>query len=240
MYTPEYSFRPLGSHADYGFGATADAFKEAADDLCAARATAPRLNGHIATSYLYRHAVELYLKSMIVLVHRRLQIPFGSHSAEGDPSMIVEGKAVPFHRIHSVAKSFAYLQQLVNQHAERLGTFCRTDWSALPSQILGWVSLVDDTDPKSTFFRYPNPQSRATDDTKSSFQVGSPEEVIARASLSGKSVKTSVVLDDSDGIVETFYFNADVLPELQAALRSLAEFLEGMHFGMRIELAGGR
>ncbi len=239
MPSPQYSFLPLSRHADYGFGATADAFKEAADDLCASQVNAPRLNGHLATAYLYRHAIELYLKSMIVVLHRRLRIPFGSNSADGAPCIVVEGQTKPFHHVHSVAKLFAYFEKLVNQQSAALASFCRTDWTAFPSQIHDWINLIESTDPKSTFFRYPDPQSRAADHGKSSFQTSSPEEIIAEANSPAIPIKAFVVIDESDAIVETYRFHADVMPEFQAALRSLSDLLEAAHFGMRIELANG-
>jgi len=236
---PQYSFLPLSRHADYGFGATADAFKEAADGLTASQIEAPRLNGHLPTAFLYRHAIELYLKSMIVLLHRRLHIPFGSHSADGEPCVLVQGQVRPFHRVHSVAKLFSYFERLVAQHAPTLATFCHTDWTAIPYETHEWIRLIEETDATSTFFRYPNPQARAGDHAKSSFQTSSPEELIAAASPSGPPIKAAVILDESDSVVETFCLNSEVMPDMQVALRSLAELLEAAHFGMRIELAGG-
>jgi len=239
MSLPQYSFLPLSHHSDYGFGATADAFKEAADDLSAAQVSGPRLNGHLATAYLYRHAIELYLKSMIVVLHRRLRIPFGSYSADGEPCVVVEGQTKPFHRVHSVAKLFAYFHDLVNSQSDALETFCRTDWTAFPGEVRDWIKLIESTDPKSTFFRYPDPQNRAGDHSKSSFQASTPQDIVASANLADKPIKAVVLVDESDSIVESYRFSADVLPELQAALRSLSDLLEAAHYGMRIELADG-
>jgi hypothetical protein len=48
-----------------------------------------------------------------------------------------------------------------------------------------------------------------------------------------------VLLNDEDEIVEAYRFDDHPLPELQSALRQLADLLEGAHFGIRIELADG-
>lgn len=57
-----YLCTPLDQHFDNGFGAVADSFKEAADSLVQSTAEAQFLNSHLPISFLYRHAIELYLK----------------------------------------------------------------------------------------------------------------------------------------------------------------------------------
>lgn len=80
-----YLLAPLDKHYDRGFGAVANSFMEAADDLQEDAATgATFLNRHLPISFLYRHAIELFLKSGIIILHKRLRIPYGT---EGDPEV---------------------------------------------------------------------------------------------------------------------------------------------------------
>ena len=239
---PQYDFLPLSRHSDYGFGATADAFKESADELYESDAARHRLNGHLVIAYLYRHAAELYFKSMIVVLHRRLRIPFGADSPDGEPCIVVGTSTKPIHKVHSVKQLFEYFERLVNRHASDLATFCKTDWTTYPRETRAWIEAIENSDPKSTFFRYPNPQARSDDHDKSSFQTSTPDEILASAGASQASGQGTVCVltyDNNDNIVDTFLLKRDVFPELQAALRQLCDLLEAAHFGMRIELADG-
>lgn len=74
-----YMLAPLSEHYDDGFGAVGDAFSNAA------KALNKRNAGDGSTSlddlpeiYLLRHAVELFLKSGIIIMHRRLRLRYGS------------------------------------------------------------------------------------------------------------------------------------------------------------------
>ncbi|RXU06233.1 hypothetical protein B1F69_00065, partial [Pseudomonas syringae] len=69
-----YMMLPLDRHFDSGFGAVADSFRDAADAL----EDTPTLNTHLPVSFLYRHAIELFLKSAIIILHRKLNIPYGA------------------------------------------------------------------------------------------------------------------------------------------------------------------
>ena len=87
-----YILTPLHTHIDFGFGATGDAFKEAADKLEASLSERRGVfNEHLPINYLRRHAVELFLKSAIVIIHRRLNLPYGEEPPTGEPRALVEG-----------------------------------------------------------------------------------------------------------------------------------------------------
>jgi hypothetical protein len=68
--TMQYMLMPLEAHFDGGLGATGDAFEEAAKKLAESAAELPSSHPHLPINFLHRHAVELYLKSMIVVMHR--------------------------------------------------------------------------------------------------------------------------------------------------------------------------
>ena len=56
-----YLLAPLHTHLDFGFGATAEAFKEAGDRLerqMSARGSV--FNEHLSINYLRRHSIELF------------------------------------------------------------------------------------------------------------------------------------------------------------------------------------
>lgn len=45
----------------------------------------PALLKHLPQNYLLRHAIELFLKSGIIIVHRRFKIPFGTEDHDSSP-----------------------------------------------------------------------------------------------------------------------------------------------------------
>ncbi|ASS75389.1 hypothetical protein CIG75_10565 [Tumebacillus algifaecis] len=75
-------FLPPTDHIDNGFAATADTFQKTADFLFQSKEYAEEM-GNFGTTYipmpvqyLYRHSIELYLKSIIIRLHRSLKLPF--------------------------------------------------------------------------------------------------------------------------------------------------------------------
>lgn len=65
----------ISTHIDLGFGITASNFRQTAlfldenyDDSV--------YTGEMPILYLYRHSVELFLKSLITIFHRKLELPY--------------------------------------------------------------------------------------------------------------------------------------------------------------------
>ncbi|MGH9638275.1 MAG: hypothetical protein ACRD72_25860, partial [Candidatus Angelobacter sp.] len=67
---------PLEEHYNDGFGAVGDAFRRAAETLNKNNSDGPMLWSHLPEIYLLRHAVELFLKSGIIIMHRKLRLPY--------------------------------------------------------------------------------------------------------------------------------------------------------------------
>jgi hypothetical protein len=61
-------------------------------------------NSYLPLAYLYRHAVELCLKSVIIIIHRGLELPFGPHPASGMPMIQDDEEWVPMGSMHSLSK----------------------------------------------------------------------------------------------------------------------------------------
>ena len=49
---PHFFFTPLNRHTDYGFGATAESFKEAADQLIKESESRRQINLHLPTKFV--------------------------------------------------------------------------------------------------------------------------------------------------------------------------------------------
>ncbi len=232
----EHMLMPLHRQFDGGFGATGEAFKEAADQLVAAETegTLHFVNGHLPINFLYRHAIELFLKSMIVVIHRRLQIPEDDWFQDANPKVVVEGRWKELHQVHGVLVLYAFVRALVHAYADELGQIARTDWSSLPDDLGSWITSIDEADPSSTFFRYPTTKNPSADVDKSSFKDINPDDELKSIRAGAPPAKVYLIVkDDADEIVAAYGQDDEPLPELREALTKAAELLSGIHFGMR-------
>lgn len=84
----QYSFTPLHQQFDDGFGAVGESFKTTADKLWPdSEKDVAFLHGHLPISFLYRHAVELFLEGIIIItLHRRLRSPSGAGAVQSGPA----------------------------------------------------------------------------------------------------------------------------------------------------------
>jgi hypothetical protein len=234
-----YHLTPLHTHIDYGFGATADSFKYAADDLeSLLKEKGIVLNEHLPINYLRRHAVELFLKSTIVIIHRRLSIPYGNVDPNGEPQVLVSGDWTPFNRLHSVKQLWIYVKFLFCEYKNFFDSFERVDWT-FPVEIDDWIETIEKKDPRSTFFRYPNLRDIESDVDKANMTEGTPIEIMER--LRCENTKQFILLlENNDGdIAGGYYYGGNTLEEFNMILNKCTNRFHGLHAALRIEVCGG-
>jgi hypothetical protein len=235
-----YMLMPLDRHFDRGFGAMADAFKNAADALeTSEEASAKALNGHLPISFLYRHSIELYLKSAIIIFHRKFKLPYGPLSYDGEPHVLMETKWKPLYRIHALQPLYSYFRKLFADHAEYLSAHTGTDWT-FPDELSGWIQIIEATDPTSTFFRYPITANRDKDASKSDIQPEAYDHMLETLSARPEPLKAFLMVDENDQVIESFSHNPSAATANLAALKEAAEFLFCCHAGLVGELTGGQ
>jgi hypothetical protein len=235
----QYLMIPLEDHADYGFGATADAFHRAALDL-EKQQDKKFFFEHLPENFLLRHSVELFLKSGIVVIHRTLKLPFAGQSANSSPMVRIEDEWTPFHRVHSVADLYGYWKGLIREHEVVLATLCEhgCDWK-VPSELDSWIEAIEKTDPNSTYYRYPLNRDKDLDKKKSPFKEVAAENLFPRDLPKGKFVKALIIENQDKEFVRAYSFDDSTEKEATAALLSAAEILSNFHAMMRIELTHG-
>ena len=235
-----YPFKPFNKHFDYGFGGYADAFKRAADNLTLQKENKDKfLNMHLPINYLYRHAIELYLKSLVIILHRRLQLPFGPHNSESTPHILVRQEWVPIYRVHNINDLYQYFKNLLNEQRSAIAEYSDSDWANLPTELDSQITTIGNLDEKSTFLRYPDMKNRGNEQEKSSFQEGTIPEIFRRLAPGNEYSKAFVSVDENDNISEIYQLNNNPLVELTKALKNVASLFEGAHLGMRVEFANG-
>jgi hypothetical protein len=192
-----------------------------------------------AKRHLYRHAIELYLKSAIIIFHRKFKLPYGPMSHDSEPQVLVETKWKPLFRVHALQLLYRYFRKLFDDHAEYLATRTGTDWT-FPNELTVWIDAIEVTDPTGTFFRYPITGNRDKDASKSDMQPDAYEQMVASLETRTEPLKAFVVLDENDQVVESFSYSRDAATANLAALKEATGFLYCTHAAMVGELTGGR
>ncbi|MEZ0193746.1 hypothetical protein AB9U01_06720 [Pseudomonas qingdaonensis] len=232
-----YLLMPLDQHYDSGFGAVADSFKDAADSLNEPDRSL-HFNSNLPVSFLYRHAIELYLKSAIITLHRKFAIPYGDGPASGEPSVMLGKKRKPLYNVHGLGPLYAELRALLNQEAEALAKVPRTDW-VLPPELDGWIAAIEATDSSSTYFRYPVTKDADLDVKKSTMQREDASKVIERMQNGGPPVKSLMMVNDDYEVVDSFTHDDSNAKEMLTILRETSELFHGLHAMMSYTLAAG-
>lgn len=231
-----YEFRPLHHHIDGGFGATGDSFKEAGDRLIKASHESAFLHSDLPICYLYRHAIELFLKSGIVVIHRRLRIPYGPQGRESTPAIRIGKKWKRIESVHSVDELYTYLKALLVNHGKVLNALGTAEWTLPMPELDNWIEIIERS---GTFFRYPTLNLPCTDSSKADFQEKSPEALLALGKSSKHYIKAYIEEKSNDQSARVYLYERAQLGQLKEALVKSADMLSAIHFGIRMEIAGG-
>ena len=235
-----YMFMPLHRHIDFGFGATGDAFRQAAERLLADKETSNFFNAHMPINFLFRHAIELYLKSLIIVIHKSLRLPFGDKLSDETPSVKLGERWKPIYQVHSVEDLYSYFKKLIYTKKSEIQSMAKTDLTAIPAELDGWIKQIDKLDRMSTLFRYPVTRNQKGDHEKSGWKE-IPEEELGASTQPGERGKNLFILVDDDySVVSAYQYDEEALKQLHEALKGAADLLSGAHCGMRVELADGK
>jgi hypothetical protein len=142
-----YLITPPSTHYDGGIGITGCNFRYAAETLKEHGST---LDGVLPLCYLHRHAIELFLKSIIFILHKKYDIEFGDGFSLDRPGIKVRNKWVPMENTHNLSDLYAYFEETYENCKKLLPK--STCWD-MPEDLKAKIDLVSGTDPKSTFFR---------------------------------------------------------------------------------------
>lgn len=234
----QYMMLPLDKHFDLGFGAVADSFKDAADALNTSDAAAANINGHLPISFLYRHSIELYLKSAIIIFHRKLELPYGEGDANGEPQVLIEGRWKPMYNVHAVLPLYSYFCLLFSNHAAYLKANTSTDWG-FPAQLSDWIIQIDAADSSSTFFRYPVTRNTEKDKEKSAIRRTAYDKMVSTMEEKKEPLKAFLWVDQNYEVIEAFSYDRTTLQTMISTLRKVAQLLSDCHAALVGELTDG-
>lgn len=222
---------PPEKHFDRGLGISAWHFRDAANVLLESEKKGDLVS---PIGYLQRHAIELYLKSLIYILHRKYEIPFGEKFSLENPALFVNGKWRSLSNTHNLADLYKYFLSIFESCFESLPK--TTDWKI--SEKLGdQINLVSGYDPKSTYFRYPEASSKCQDEKKSTIQPMDLDSALGKLGLDNSSpIKCSVMLDSNDNVVATYDLVSEPLVEVRKALSEIMDYINNLHCAFLGEL----
>ncbi len=229
---------PLDQHFDSGFGGLANAFGDAAKRLSADKDSGSLFNRRLPVCFLHRHAIELYLKSAITILHRRFRMPNPSDKHEPMPVVKVGDKWKPIHAVHSILTLYDHLCVLLIVAEKALQEIARSEF-AFPREMRDWIRTVDESDAGSTYFRYPTTREGGIDAAKSAMKQVEPEMLEQKMRSESPKVSAFVLVDDEGNAVEAFEHDEGAVETVLDALRRASDVLAGFHAAMRAELTGG-
>lgn len=224
-----YLITPPSTHYDGGIGITGCNFRYAAETL---KKYGSSSDGVLPLCYLHRHAIELFLKSVIFILHKKYKIAFGEGFSLERPGIKVRDRWLQMDNTHNLSDLYIHFKTIFDSCKEQLPPF---SWD-FPADVKAKVDLVTGTDPKSTFYRYPKSGCDHKDIKKSKIQKISLDGAFNN---SKKPAKLVLMLDENDNIIETYDMDADALSKTQDALDYLSDFFYGVHATFRGLLTDG-
>lgn len=221
-----YESSPLDRHYDNGFGAIADSFKEAATELKASYHRV-KTNGHLPIAYLYRHSIELYLKGLIITIHKRIKRQQGLELCFPEPKIPQEdGHPETMYSIHDISILYSYASSLFleNKLDEVTGLN-----NVFGSETGSKVERIKGVDPKSQFFRYPTNRSKSHEKEKSALKETTYKEVVDLALKNNKPVTSIRTAKLAGRDVQVFVHDDSFTASIIDDLSDVAETLELCH-----------
>jgi hypothetical protein len=184
---------------------------------------------------LYRHSIELFLKSMIVTVHRALDLPGADGAHSLDPKVEVNGKSIPLTRIHSVKTLMDEFERLRVANLPAFEARLEHGWDT-PADLRESIDIIEAHDSGSTFSRYPRSGSPAEAD-KSSFIEVDPNDIAEEIEHARERRRIVLAItDENDFVIKAFCQQDNPLPVFREALENASNHLYGSAFGIHAEL----
>lgn len=238
MNFPFYMFAPLDRQVDRGLATVADSFREAAQRLIEGGGGGE--HEYLPINFLLRHAAELYLKSVILILHRSLRLPFEGEPWDGEPTIMHRSQRTKLRNLHSI-KTLAH--HAIYTFEVNLPAFAgkgSIDWThPIPDDYQSWVDTIEAYDAGGTFFRYPLTKHAEHDHLKSQFKLGDLEAALRSNGEGGPPVMAFSFVDHDYVVTEAFIRDENVLIVVRDALVQIVGFLDSFTSALRADIAGG-
>ena len=246
-----YTITGIELHPDNGFGITADSYYKSAEHLRESHYEHYDITqqAEMPQNFLFRHSIELYLKSLIIIFHKTLQIDYGDKPYISDkPQIEIEdGKWKSLYTCHFIDILYDYwLNKLLLPNIEKLEKIAPAGQWFETKMISDLFPIVCKYDQDSSYFRYPITKNVNLDDKKytmQKFKAGTLSEFMQELQNPDTNNKsggiTMLRVDDNNDITEAFNNNENVLTDVRDGLKEIAFYFHCIHIMSRTTLCGG-
>lgn len=244
----KYLLTGIDTHLDFGFGITGESYYDSAEYLFNNKEAIKSLQQkEMPMAFLYRHSVELYLKSLIVIFHKQLQLPYDIEPFDSKkPQILTGGKWKNLYACHWIDELYNYwLNELLLKHKAKLGKLApKGEWQE-ETTISNLFPLIASYDRDSSFFRYPITKNSTLDSKKYTMQhadVKKIQKILSSNPNTSKSQQGRVftlIKNDKGEFVNGFAEEKSVLSDVIQALKKVSSYFNSIHTMTRCTLCDG-
>lgn len=147
-----YYFMPLEEHPDYGYGMIGSIYYAAANDLCSSEKFREDWYLVLPVNFLRRHCIELFLKSGIILFHKKFKLNFDNDKCTGEPKIkLSNGTWKLLKTTHNIKDLYIYLDFLIKSNKDYLSKNTTTIWK-FNDEFEKWIDKINGYDSVSDYF----------------------------------------------------------------------------------------
>lgn len=247
----QYQLISPEDHLDFGFGITAETYYNSAEFMNKGRDEIKAVQlVEMPINFLYRHSIELALKSLIVIFHKKLAIPYENDSCDSKkPKILSNGKWRPLYSCHWIDELYQYWKdELLLKNIDKLESLANAgDWKEY-EDITKAIPIIAKYDKQSSFFRYPVTENPNLDlekftmkevDVETLFKTLKDRNSTEEKNV-GKGAKIILALKNEDNeIVKAYEQQKELLTELSDSLKKVAHYFYCIHIMTRMTLCNG-
>lgn len=235
----KYLLSGIEHQIDKGFGVNADAFRKSADFLYNSEEFINNFipQKHMPIFFLYRHSIELFLKSMIVTLHNELALPYPDKKLQ---ILTQENKWRDLDNCHWIDALYWYWAKLIIDHKTTLDKLAPNGSWMLHPDLKTNIETIAKYDKDSTFFRYPFTKNKPSLDKEkySMKKVNDFQEIIDKKQI-GKGSFTFILKDEDENISSIYTHDDNVMSNELEIFKETAEIFSTYHIMMRMTLSEG-
>lgn len=234
-----YYFMPLEEQPDYGYGMIGSIYYAAANDLCSSEKFREDWYLVLPVNFLRRHCIELFLKSCIILFHKKFKLNFDNDKCTGEPKIkLNNGTWILLKTTHNIKDLYNYLDFLIKSNKDYLSKNTTTIWK-FNDEFEKWIDKINGYDSVSDYFRYPISKDKNKDKNKNFFRENTMQGIQKEIEQGKKTI--TLIIEDSNGDAKKIYSNhkPDKIVDLFKILQKTSDELSGFHTAVRMELFNG-
>ncbi|MFP3919937.1 hypothetical protein U5N28_19205 [Lysinibacillus telephonicus] len=235
----KYLMSGIDHQTDRGFGINAEAFKKSADFLIESEEFTSDFipQKHMPIFFLYRHSIELFFKSLIVIFHSELALPYPNNKPQ---ILTEEGKWRDLDNCHWIDSLYWYWSKILTDKKDKLDEEApKGSWMIHPD-LEENIKLIASYDKDSTFFRYPfTKRNPILDSEKYSVKKVNNLKDINNSVRQGKGSFTLILTDEDENISSIYSLDENVMSSELVTFKETSDILSNYHIMTRMTLCQG-